>query len=332
MKCKSKEPVIVGIYCFQNKIDGKCYIGKSINIWDRYKQHINQLNGRYLENKHFINAWHKYGEENFEFSILEECDIKDLNAREKYWIAYYDSRRNGYNGTDGGTGGNTLINYTEEELNAYKEKRSRLNKTYVKRCEDYCLSVLSNKDVLDIVKRFQNGDYNTNIAKDYNVSVNVINNIRSHRTWCSLTDGMDWEKTNGRQIGKKRSVAIDMYTEDGLFVKTFENARIAEAETGVGYRLISAVCHGKKRIAKGYIWRLSGHPFEEFSTEKKKGNKTLVDQYDREWSFIKTYDSIVEAEKAIGVGGIHSSIINGCCAGGYHWLYHKEESEIKEII
>lgn len=53
-------------------------------------------------NYHLYRSMRKYGIDNFEFSILEECAISELNEREKFWIQYYDSFFNGYNTTLGG--------------------------------------------------------------------------------------------------------------------------------------------------------------------------------------------------------------------------------------
>lgn len=44
----------------------------------------------------------KLGLENFYIEILEECPKEKMNEREKYWISYYNSYKNGYNGTEGG--------------------------------------------------------------------------------------------------------------------------------------------------------------------------------------------------------------------------------------
>lgn len=49
-------------------------------------------------------AINKYGIENFTFEIIEECSEEQLNNRERYWIAYYDTYHNGYNRTVGGEG------------------------------------------------------------------------------------------------------------------------------------------------------------------------------------------------------------------------------------
>jgi group I intron endonuclease len=122
-----KEEKISGIYCIQNKINQKRYIGQSTNIYNRWEVHRRELNSnKKVYNKYLQNSWNKYGEENFEFSILEECDKDKLNEREIYWIEFYNtfSKRNkGFNKTRGGEGGDTWSYKKENE----KEKDNRIN-------------------------------------------------------------------------------------------------------------------------------------------------------------------------------------------------------------
>lgn len=93
-----------GIYCFQNKLDGKRYIGKSKDIEERYKGHIRASNN---PKTHFHLSLNKYGIEAFDFYILEECSIDKLDEREIYYINLYRclERECGYNMRDGGEGG-----------------------------------------------------------------------------------------------------------------------------------------------------------------------------------------------------------------------------------
>jgi len=91
-----------GIYCIKNIINNKVYIGKSINIYRRINEHINMLNAkRKDENPHLIKAWHKYGVNSFEYSVIEylERDEKNVAARELYWIKQFNSlnKEYGYN-------------------------------------------------------------------------------------------------------------------------------------------------------------------------------------------------------------------------------------------
>jgi group I intron endonuclease len=63
------------------------------------------------------NALLKYGYDDFEKVVLEECPKKLLNEREIYWIDYYDSVNNGYNIRKGGNGGGKYGEFSAEHKN-----------------------------------------------------------------------------------------------------------------------------------------------------------------------------------------------------------------------
>lgn len=91
---------MIGIYKITNNINGKCYIGKALNVEKRLYQHKNNQNSRpYLQN-----AISKYGIENFSFEVIEDNLTKETyGKRERFWISYYNSMSpNGYNLTSGG--------------------------------------------------------------------------------------------------------------------------------------------------------------------------------------------------------------------------------------
>ena len=111
---------MIGIYRIINTLNNKCYIGKSSNIEKRIKRYFESLSkNKYTNslgiNSEFQNSYNKHGQDIFIYEVIEECCIELLNEKEKYWISFYNSYKNGYNQTCGGDGGNTLINKTEEE-------------------------------------------------------------------------------------------------------------------------------------------------------------------------------------------------------------------------
>lgn len=90
---------MIGIYKITCKKNNKSYIGQSINIEHRIKEH------KSCEGESLIhNAIKKYGIENFTFEVLEECSLSQLDEKECYWINFFDSYNNGYNLTKGGQG------------------------------------------------------------------------------------------------------------------------------------------------------------------------------------------------------------------------------------
>jgi len=75
-----------GIYCLVNVQNGKKYIGSSLNISQRLYKHRSLLRNNKHENAYLQNAWNKYGEQYFIYSILEFCNKNNLSEREQLWI------------------------------------------------------------------------------------------------------------------------------------------------------------------------------------------------------------------------------------------------------
>ena len=99
-----KNKVICGIYGIKNLVNGKMYVGQAINIYKRWKDHIDDLDENKHYNLHLQRSWNLYGKENFDFLVLEECQQEDLNQREIFYVDKFDAYVNGYNQTLGGDG------------------------------------------------------------------------------------------------------------------------------------------------------------------------------------------------------------------------------------
>lgn len=99
------------IYLFRNILNGKCYVGQTIHIQERYKDHLYHAQNK--PETPFHKALAKYGIENFEFVILEKCDVSKLDELEKYYIQKYQAYSKGYNCTLGGDG-NLGLHHSDE--------------------------------------------------------------------------------------------------------------------------------------------------------------------------------------------------------------------------
>lgn len=89
---------VSGIYCIRNIVNNKRCIGMSSNIFMRWGVYLSDCLCQHKKAK-LYNDMNKDTLPNFEFSILELTD--NLEERERYWIAYYNSTKD-YNTTIGG--------------------------------------------------------------------------------------------------------------------------------------------------------------------------------------------------------------------------------------
>jgi group I intron endonuclease len=165
---------ISGIYKIQNKINNKVYIGSSIDVSDRWKQHIRELKSKYHHNQNLQNAWHDQGDKNFEFEVIEIVeDINKLIDREQYYIDLtkcYDSNY-GYNVSP--KAGSCLgVKRTEKE----KRWLSKVNSG-----ERSCQAKIKEKDAIKICERIVRGESINLIAKDY--SKGIVSAIKHGKTW-----------------------------------------------------------------------------------------------------------------------------------------------------
>ena len=112
------------IYKITNILNGKSYIGQTrMTLKLRMQHHYSQANIPSIGG--IDGAIRKYGKENFLVEILEECDVDQLDERERYYVSQFDTYNNGYNLTIGGQDGFAFVktfnkNEVIECLNQYK--------------------------------------------------------------------------------------------------------------------------------------------------------------------------------------------------------------------
>lgn len=117
------------IYSILNKNNGKIYVGQTINVSDRFSKHKSELNNQHHHNSHLQSAWNKYGEDAFEFNVLEYCSDDKLNDNEIWWIDFFNSTNQdiGYNLRSGGNSNFIVSDKTRKKLSEINSGENHWN-------------------------------------------------------------------------------------------------------------------------------------------------------------------------------------------------------------
>lgn len=203
---------ICGIYCIENLVNHKKYIGQSVDIEARWRYHKSELRRDIHGNDYLQKAWNKYGENNFQFYILEYCAIDVMDDREIYYIALYNAtnRDYGYNLESGGNINKTLSDFTKCKISenhadmsgennpmyGVKMSEESINKTLSHpnyknrkvRGEDNYRASISECDAREIKDYFSDGHTSyygelRDIAAKYHTTVQIVSHIKNGHSW-----------------------------------------------------------------------------------------------------------------------------------------------------
>jgi group I intron endonuclease len=189
-----------GIYCIENRINNKKYIGLSKDIKRRWREHKKKaFNKNSKEYHHAIyNAIRKYGLDNFDFKIIEECSQEELKEKEKYWINYYKAYEKGYNMTRGG------------EYNCLSE-------------ESHPFSKLTLKEVKFCRIKYAQGEESQKIYNEYfsnRISLNGFKKMWFGTTWKNVMPCVFEKKQHSRQkLTNKEILDIKTKFYNGMLIK-----------------------------------------------------------------------------------------------------------------
>jgi group I intron endonuclease len=218
---QKQENVIIGIYKITNP-KGKIYIGKSINIIRRFKQYI-RLNISPIKLKYSIQ---KYGVDNHQFEIIEECIKDKLDEREIYWIHYYNSTNNGLNIGLGGEGGNMT-----------DETKLKLSKTWKNKSKKD-LKIINEKRRLGNIGKKKPGAGRGKYTLDEKIALGK----RSY-----------YKNEFFLKKCRKIIIMLDKYTLEPL--REFQSISEAANFIGVKQGTLSGCLIGKSKTSGGYKWK-----------------------------------------------------------------------------
>jgi len=92
------------------------------------------------------------------------------------------------------------------------------------------------------------------------INGNKLDNNIENLEWVTRSENAQHAVDTGLMSGQKndsKSIAVDMFTVEGEFIKTFPSTMQVQRELGLYHANVSRVCkrHPKYNTAYGYIWR-----------------------------------------------------------------------------
>lgn len=258
------------IYKITNRINNKCYIGATLDWERRFYQH--RYNYKQVKAKpSLINtnrrfhqaitiAFYRYGIDNFDFEVLEECSKNDMKQREQFYVKKFNSWHNGYNSTAGGdTPYNPILENDikniiflyQQNLNIEQisQKLHKAKRIVVRVLEDEGLRTKGESEFLSqkehIIALYQKGCTYRDIAKMVGCSNSTA------RNYCKK------ERIVSRNTSKP-VVQIDKATHQivNIYKSQIDAAKALNLESYKSIaNHISECCLGKRKSTQGYYWQ-----------------------------------------------------------------------------
>lgn len=179
------------IYCIEQKHTGKKYIGSSMNPKLRKRQHYADLRHNRHYNKYLQNSFNKYGEDNFEWIVIENVDNSELLVREKYWTELNNSTNRKYG-----------FNIALDPLSPMKGRKASVKTKKLlsskKQGEKHPLVKINEETVKEIFLLHQEGKNCMEISKMFNIHHTNVSYILNGKGWKHLKLSVDKIRLNNK--------------------------------------------------------------------------------------------------------------------------------------
>lgn len=84
------QKIEIGIYAFTSKVNGFCYVGQSINLAKRKREHLKDLRNGNHHATYLQRHYKAHGLDCLDYKVLEHCQIESLTDREQFWMMQFE--------------------------------------------------------------------------------------------------------------------------------------------------------------------------------------------------------------------------------------------------
>lgn len=229
-----------GIYMCTCNGNGKSYIGQAQDVKDRKCKHLSELRGNHHFNTYLQNSYNKYKEDSFSWTVLEYCDLSELDSREIYWIAYYNTYHDGFNANEGGKG-NRGYERTEETKKKSSESLKQVWSTADDRRREFSERMRGDKNPMF----GKTGELNPAYGKDHSDEKNGM--YGKHHT----EEAKELNRQAHLGAKNKMSKPVVCIETGEIFASQGEAGRMKNCDSST----INKCCRGVKQTAGGFHWR-----------------------------------------------------------------------------
>lgn len=198
------------------KPNGKVYVGQSTNIKRRFNEHKSKLRRNIHNNELLQNDWNIYGEDNFEFEILQECIKEQLDELEIENIDKFNSFENGYNETIGGNKGTTMSEESCRKMSTIRKGKrcGEENSFYGKRHSEVSKKKMSEshkgRKLSEETKKKLTESSRGQVHSKESIKKQIENNPRTLKLICIFPDGTQteimYQKELAEYLGINKSI------------------------------------------------------------------------------------------------------------------------------
>jgi group I intron endonuclease len=206
---------MIGIYKITSP-SGKIYIGQSVHIQNRFTAYRRLANCS--EQPKLLRSFLKYGVGNHIFEVIEECQLEDLNTRERHWQEFYHTVQNGLN-----------CMLTRDGDRSGKHSKETIEKIRIARKHQTC-----SEETKERIRQVRLGTKQSEETKQKRK--NTLKIVCSSEQWLS-------------KVTRKPVIQI----KDSKIIAEYPSILTAKQVTGI--TTVGDCLAGRVKVAGGFIWK-----------------------------------------------------------------------------